>query len=303
MRDTCDAACIVYGLPAGYDHYNVQAFFEGDAGHLTVAHPTQALRATCQLKTGFDPCGTVTVPFVGTTPLEGFWEYNIAQRCANFDCGRVEVPLCPGVGRVQARIANDQVDIAASFDRYFCNLAAGFDPVLWLKKCELRCDNTTLLSSTGDQKSFTGTIAYAVWHSIAQKYGMPLQGDGDITYVGTILPTGLQIKLAMKDGNVRIAQTYGVIKKSAVTVTLDIPTRTVTIDDGSIDLYKGTLNCSQAKFLFDTGGALCYGHMPFLVRSCLLGWKKDLFAQVSGSCMLTIFALLHFFVDYILMKI
>ena len=268
-------------LPLGYQKFTVHGSLEDGEGECCIAHDNQSFQIITHIKKDNDPSGTITVPSVQGKKLHGSWHFSPTTMRGTINFGQLQATVTAEEIAVQAHVGELPPAHAG-------NALIGLFPQPFLKKFDYWYGDTTIFACTGDAEKFNGVMPTALLHTLAQWCGIDFQGDGDLHCTGSLLPTGLQLKLTMANAHIRIPATYGVLQKGSCTLRADLPQRAVAIEDASLELYKGTISCSQGKILFDDQGRLQYLHMPLLIRQCFFGWKKDFFAQISGACMATI---------------
>lgn len=290
-----DAACTLNALPQKLRTLK----FHGDGslheGVATLNNEDQTVHAQITLKNGLDVTGTLTLPFLAGGP-ETKCDIGVVYNHATHTCD-IDVPVLgfseffkevTALYKAHATITPQGVEVAcSSTNNHHAELVCALTPDIELKKFQYGDGQTELMTCAGKNDGFGGTIPYVTVRRLTQLAGVDLQGTGECHYSGALLPSGVQLQFDMPQANIRVPMTYSVIQKVSGQVVADWASRTMTLRDTVIDVYKGKVICSQAKIFFDEQGAVTYVHVPLVIQKCFFGWRKDFFAQISGSLMAT----------------
>lgn len=295
LHYTFDAACTVCALPQTLRRLKFQGDGSGDGRLCTFTNEDQSLQGQITFENSTDLLGMLTLPFFKQNADHGCnvtLAYNIAQQKCTLDIPALNFSeFLQGVTALyaaHATITPEQIELAcSSTNNHHAQLICALKPDLELKKFQYGDGQTELMTCAGKQDGFSGTIPYVTVRRLTQLAGFELQGTGACHYAGALLPTGVQMQFDMPQANIRVPMTYSVIQKVSGQVVADWNSRTLTLHDVVVDVYKGKLLCSHAKIFFNEQGGVAYVHLPLIIQKCFFGWRKDFFAQISGGLMVT----------------
>jgi hypothetical protein len=133
-----------------------------------------------------------------------------------------------------------------------------------------------------------GAISFAfVRGFINTFFQYDVQGEGMFTLRGNVSPENVWFDVALCDATIRLPETYNFIDGFHARVSYDAKKRLGELSDMAVSLYTGNVSCLRATAVFDQQGNLTFVHAPVILNRCLLNSKKDLFAIVSGSLLLS----------------
>lgn len=139
-----------------------------------------------------------------------------------------------------------------------------------------------------DSRIMQGNISFAfVRGFIKTFFQYDVQGEGMFTLRGNVSPESVWFDVALRDATIRLPETYNFIDGFHAHVSYDSNKRLGELSDIAVSLYTGNVSCLRATALFDQQGNLTFVHAPVILNRCLLNSKKDLFAIVSGSLLLS----------------
>lgn len=168
-------------------------------------------------------------------------------------------------------------------------------------ECALHCDEAITLkklvykNSTGvalldlhrasyDSSSFEGVLEFSLLRSLAQQlFKYDVQGEGRLALSGSMQGSALHIKTELKDGIIRLPETYNFINACNASIIVDAAHKSIVIHDLYCGLHRGSLKGERIIIQADDAYSLQYAFAPFTFESCLLNIKKDLFALFSGT--------------------
>jgi len=174
------------------------------------------------------------------------------------------------------------------FDGKCFSLSFSLFPNFRLNKCKYYNPlGEHLVDIWADKKNangFSGVIAMPFIHNLLKKtLDYDLQGEGRIKIDGIFKNKKLFARLCLEDGNIRVADTYNFINGLRFGCVIDPSIPLVTFHKFDCGLHRGSFLCKRAIVLFDKNYELMFAHIPITFRDCLLNWKKDLFAVISGQ--------------------
>lgn len=169
---------------------------------------------------------------------------------------------------------------------YECSFA--LKPSLALKKLTYtNAQGVALLNmheSALDSTQFQGELDIALLRSLGQQFlKYTIQGEGNLKLKGRINDAQLHMAIELKDGIIRLPQTYNFINACTAQVVCDAAQKNITIENLHCGLYRGCIDAARIIIQADDSYNLHYAYAPFAFESCLLNIKKDLFALFSGT--------------------
>lgn len=170
--------------------------------------------------------------------------------------------------------------------QYDCSIA--FNPSIALKKLTYKnAQGLSLLDlhqAEAGSTDFQGVLDLGLLRTLGQHFfAYTMQGEGHIALKGAIEGSRIQIDTALKDGIIRLPQTYNFINACTAHVVCDIAQKTLEINDVRCGLYRGAIACPRMIIKADDAYNVQYAYVPCTFESCLLNIKKDLFALFSGT--------------------
>src|SRR5579872_942031 len=164
-----------------------------------------------------------------------------------------------------------------------CEISAGYSSDVRKQSCDASINGKPLLhlEAVGAHNPLQGTIEVAsLKELVALISGYEVQGEGTIK---TGLEFGPQTKINVelaRGSTLRVPQTYNVIQGFRAQFIVDTKERIVAMHDCLCSFHKGFLRSEHAIARFDDRNQLAYAYLPVSIDSCLLSFKKDLFAMV-----------------------
>jgi len=181
---------------------------------------------------------------------------------------------------------DDIFSCTGELDHWPFSLSCSLKPSFNVHRCTY-CDNEgrhiiNLHAHQQYRDKFVGSIAFPFIKNLLKKIDYNVQGEGAVNVYGSIKDEKLFLQLNLVDGAIRIADTYNFINGLKARFIVDPYARNVTMKKFDCSLHRGHIGCNQAVVFFDNDYAVEYAHIPLVFNDCLLNWKKDLFAVVSG---------------------
>lgn len=142
---------------------------------------------------------------------------------------------------------------------------------------------------TARPQAISGSIDFSFFRELIRDVtGYDVAGDGKIAISTLVKDDGscLAAKISLANSTIRLPHTYNLIKGFDAIFSVDIPKKII-IRDVGLDLHRGFIACERALLLFNDQLDISFVHVPLVLESCLLNLKRDLFALISGSLLLT----------------
>jgi hypothetical protein len=185
-----------------------------------------------------------------------------------------------------------------SFDYKTCNVQGlidtdefdveiDLDPKIMLRNCSYKDKDKKdliVLHSSSETQKVHGSIAFPFVRSLLNTIAhYDVQGEGSLDITAKIDLPEIVTDVALVDATIRLPQTYNFIDGFNAHCVYNMTQRSAICEDITLSLHTGKINCLRATAYFDEKGSLHFMHAPFILDSCLLNIKKDLFAIVSGN--------------------
>jgi len=138
-------------------------------------------------------------------------------------------------------------------------------------------------ADTHDCNHLTTSLRVSLIRSlVASLWGYDVQGEGTVmidAHCGALSTADVR----MVNGSIRVPQMYNFVDGFKTHLVFDSAASTLTLSDSVCTLHRGSLQCSRAVFKRSPTGELIYAHVPCVIRNCLINFKQDLFANISGQ--------------------
>lgn len=87
---------------------------------------------------------------------------------------------------------------------------------------------------------------------------------------------------AFGEGSIFLGNTYNMINKATWNATYDWHTRLFTLQQGTIDLHKGSMSTQQGTLQLSPSWTIEHAHFPLTIHHSLMSWKK-VYGLLSGK--------------------
>lgn len=140
----------------------------------------------------------------------------------------------------------------------------------------------------GARYKILGFVEYRlVYYLIKEFLGYIMPGKGRFEVHGIYENGLLRTKLEMHDANIRLLNTYNLIKEIIAFLAFDFKTQIITAHDVSVLFDKGSVECKKASVHAHFDGTISYIHAPCILHSLFVNMQKDMFAMLSGNLLFT----------------
>jgi hypothetical protein len=117
---------------------------------------------------------------------------------------------------------------------------------------------------------------------------LEFQGQGIVECVGMVQDKKLLGTLRLVNGSIRIPMTCNVVNGIQGRCVIDPQQHAIDVHDVACSLYRGQVMCPHLHIGFDERFKLSNIEVPLQLHDCLLNWKRDVFALVSGGLSLRV---------------
>lgn len=135
----------------------------------------------------------------------------------------------------------------------------------------------------------SGELTFSLFKQAVEKmFAYNLQGEGKLSIKTSLADKELQIKTSLeKGGRIRLPETYNFISGFDAIMSVNIPEKTITMPSMQCTMHNGFISIKDAYASFSEEFDIRTAHLPITFDSCLLNFKKDLFASFSGTMQFT----------------
>jgi hypothetical protein len=120
-----------------------------------------------------------------------------------------------------------------------------------------------------------------------QSHAPIMLGEGLCTFEGMISTRMFDGVVKLASGStIRIPYLYNILEELSMRFQVNWQQKTFIINDMILYLHQGKIQISKAEGTWQ-GNALRSLTVPYLAQNCLISWRKDLFALLSGAGMLS----------------
>lgn len=126
------------------------------------------------------------------------------------------------------------------------------------------------------QFSFVRTLIKRIWNYDLQGQGsfkLKLKREHDL----------MKGTFHLADGAIRLPETYNFINGFESSFVYDQATKKLAINDMKCHMHAGSVRCQKGRIVFDERLKPNFFCIPLLFEQCMLNFKRDLFALVSGT--------------------
>lgn len=186
----------------------------------------------------------------------------------------------------QGHALHDAWQLSGSACDIVCTVHGTLAPAISIKeiksvdKSGASCIQLTEVS--GSAHHMAGTLSIAWINELLVRNSLDsLQGDGQLG-LDISLDKNIVVKMALRDGSIRLGPTYNFIKSCDACICFDPHEKRLTVSDAECLLHKGSVSCKQAIVQFDDAYNFSFAYLPLVMNHILFNRNKDLFAILSG---------------------
>ena len=157
-------------------------------------------------------------------------------------------------------------------------------PLLQSFKLFEKTKPNVLLHATLDN-GLEGTVDFGFLQEITKNlFNYKIPGQGTLFIKGHLDGTRIKASVGLLEGgNIRIPETYTIIRGIKGMVEADLATKNIIIHDSFLALDKGSLVCNRAVIQLNNKGMPTYVYAPCTIKKAFLTIQKELFAVFSGA--------------------
>jgi len=122
---------------------------------------------------------------------------------------------------------------------------------------------------------------------VKRLFNYDVQGQGTLEWDVTRTRDGWAGKVHLADGAIRLPETYNFINGLDASFAFDEKKHQLQVHDVVCQLHAGRVQCKEGVVLFDEQFKPVFMQVPLLFEQCMLNFKRDLFAMVSGALSIT----------------
>lgn len=122
---------------------------------------------------------------------------------------------------------------------------------------------------------------------VKRLFNYDVQGQGTLQWNVARTCDGWAGKVHLADGAIRLPETYNFINGLDASFVFDEKKRQLQVYDVLCQLHAGRVQCKEGVVRFDEQFNPAFMQVPLLFEQCMLNFKRDLFAMVSGALSVT----------------
>lgn len=120
---------------------------------------------------------------------------------------------------------------------------------------------------------------------LSEMFSENLIGQGEVFINGHFIQNKFIGRIRSNNLNIIISKVYNIIKEIKGDLEIDIFNKMITLNNTIFKLYKGYIECNNAKILFDNF-VPNFIDIPLTIKDGLLSWKNDVIADLSGNILI-----------------
>jgi hypothetical protein len=131
--------------------------------------------------------------------------------------------------------------------------------------------------------TFNAYLESSLIQKILEQYHINVPAQGKIVFEGNYSSQELSFKCELQNGSVYLPAISNIIQQAKGHISINYPQKCITLDALHCSLYKGTVDLKQATIIFDNHANINFLCIPCIFNECFVGYKKDIFAFLSGG--------------------
>lgn len=141
---------------------------------------------------------------------------------------------------------------------------------------------------TNENNLLEGTFDFGLFQEVTQNlFDYKIPGQGTVYVSAQLDGATINASIDLLKGNIRIPETYTIIRGVKGSLSADLIKRTIVISDAFLELDKGSLVCQRAVIELNKNGIPSFIYAPCTIKKAFLTVQKELFAVFSGNIIWT----------------
>ena len=150
----------------------------------------------------------------------------------------------------------------------------------------LDAQNSALANFHADAQytyGINGEIDLEIFKPLFIYAGIDMAARGKIQCKAHVKDSNIHGEIALKNGIVRIPNTYNCITHFDTTFDADLFAQKIIHCTTNARMQQGSISCKDAVIKINDQNSLAYVYLPILFDQCFIPVQKDIFATVSGN--------------------
>ena len=202
----------------------------------------------------------------------------------NFVCTHKGEPQPAYQGTFKGSLS--EITLSGSTGVYSGTIGASTQGTLHITHATVHENEQELLKLTTEHNSDTikGLFDVRLISLLAEHAMGPLMlGEGTCSFEGIISTAILDGLFKLSAGStIRIPYLYNILEELSMRVHVEWPAKTFYVEDVLLNLHQGTIRVSKAEGALHNN-ALYKATIPYVAQNCLISWRKNVFALLSGA--------------------
>lgn len=198
------------------------------------------------------------------------------------DCAQSDKIIPPFTGTFHGSLTD--LAITGSSGIYNFTLGASSNDVPHITQVTFHENNNPLLQLHKVQDLLKGSWDVRLFSLILEQTTGPIMlGEGLCTFEGIISTQMIDGTCKLASGStIRIPYLYNILEELSMHFSIDCGTKKFFIDNVLLNLHQGTIHISQGQGVLNNHG-IDWATIPYVAKNCLVSWRKDVFALISGA--------------------
>jgi len=184
-------------------------------------------------------------------------------------------------------VQNNKAQLQGSYNDQSYRASAQFETFPYLETAtyiDAQAHSQLACAYAPASTAMQGSVQFSfIRNAIKRILNYDVQGQGNLQWDVARTSDGWEGKVHLVDGAIRLPETYNFINGIDASFTFDEKTRRLRVNDLVCQFHAGRVQCKQAVIDFDDQFKAQYMQVPLLFEQCMLNFKKDLFAMISGT--------------------
>jgi hypothetical protein len=188
-------------------------------------------------------------------------------------------------------VENNKAHLRGTYNDESYNAFAQFDQFPYLESAtyvDAHAVSQLACAYAPASAAMQGSMQFSFIRNFVKRlFNYDVQGQGTLQWDVTRTRDGWAGKVHLADGAIRLPETYNFINGLDASFAFDEKKRRLQVHDMVCQLHAGRVQCKEGVVVFDEQFKPICMQMPLLFEQCMLNFKRDLFAMVSGALSVT----------------
>ncbi|MBT3455685.1 hypothetical protein HN446_01340 [bacterium] len=214
-------------------------------------------------------------------------DFNVA---GTYDCIATHTKLGTKI-KTSGTVSYDKkmVKTVGQTNRYLYELDFCTDPKILLKKIFFSDKNGNIFINifTKKGKNLNGTVTFeGLKEFLSIYFDTEISGEGALDLSGCVSSKKIDLRIDLKDGNIRLPKTYSFVKDFGCLAVLDLEKRELEIEGARVGFHDGEITCKRICAEFSDAWELDTLCIPMCINDLFVNLEQELFVSISGNLLL-----------------